>query len=129
MEAIGVLGVGALGAAIVTGLCEDVDDAPEVLLSPRNATIAAGLAERFPTVAVAPDNQAVVDGSPAVILCVRPQIAHDVLSPLRFHADRVVVSAMAGVSVTTLEALVAPATDVARVIPLPGILERLTPPR
>lgn len=41
----GVLGVGAIGAAIVTGLCEDVDDAPKVLLSPRNAEVAAGLAE------------------------------------------------------------------------------------
>jgi hypothetical protein len=30
----GVLGVGAIGAAIVTGLCENVDDAPNVLLSP-----------------------------------------------------------------------------------------------
>jgi hypothetical protein len=29
-----VLGVGAIGAAIVTGLSEDVDDAPKVLLSP-----------------------------------------------------------------------------------------------
>ena len=42
--AYGVLGVGAIGAAIVTGLCEDVDEAPEVLLSPRNAEVAAGLA-------------------------------------------------------------------------------------
>jgi pyrroline-5-carboxylate reductase len=47
--AYGVLGVGAIGAAIVTGLCENVEDAPEVLLSPRNAGIAAGLAQRFAT--------------------------------------------------------------------------------
>ena len=76
----GVLGVGALGAAIVTGLCEDVDDAPEVLLSPRNAEIAAGLAQRFPTVEVAADNQAVVDGAAVVIVCVRPQVAETVLA-------------------------------------------------
>ena len=46
------------------------------------------------------------------------------LSELRFPADRVVVSAMAGVSVATLEALVAPATDIARVIPLPSVARR-----
>ena len=46
----GVLGVGAIGAAIVTGLCDDVDDAPRVLLSPRNAEITAGLAQRFAAV-------------------------------------------------------------------------------
>lgn len=120
----GVLGVGAIGAAIVTGLCENVDEAPEVLLSPRNAEIAAGLAQRFATVAVAADNQAVVDGAEVVLVCVRPQVAQAVLSELRFPADRVVISAMAGVQVKTLQRLVAPATDVARVIPLPSVARR-----
>jgi pyrroline-5-carboxylate reductase len=127
--AYGVLGVGAIGAAIVTGLCETVADPPRVLLSPRNAEIAAGLAQRFATVDVAPDNQAVVDGARVVIVCVRPQVAQPVLGELRFPADGVVISAMAGVSVTALKRLVAPATDVARVIPLPSVARRagLTP--
>jgi pyrroline-5-carboxylate reductase len=127
--AYGVLGVGAIGAAIVTGLCEDVDDPPGVLLSPRNAEIAAGLAQRFASIDVAPDNQAVVDGAQVVIVCVRPQVAQSVLAELRFAADRVVISAMAGVSVNALQRLVAPATDVARVIPLPSVARRdgLTP--
>jgi pyrroline-5-carboxylate reductase len=91
--ACGVLGVGAIGAAIVTGLCEDVEEAPKVLLSPRNAGIAAGLAQRFASVDVAADNQAVVDGAPVVIVCVRPQVAQAVLAELHFPADRVVISA------------------------------------
>jgi pyrroline-5-carboxylate reductase len=119
-----VLGVGAIGAAIVTGLCEDVDEAPRVLLSPRNVEIAGGLAESFASVDVAPDNQAVVDGAPVVIVCVRPQVAQTVLAELRFPADRVVISAMAGVPVNSLQRLVAPATDVARVIPLPSVARR-----
>ena len=122
--AYGVLGVGAIGAAIVTGLCENVDDAPDVLLSPRNAGIAASLAQRFATVDVAADNQAVVDGAPVVIVCVRPQVAQAVLAELRFPADRVVVSTMAGVPVNAIQRLVAPATDVARVIPLPSVARR-----
>jgi pyrroline-5-carboxylate reductase len=116
--------VGAIGAAIVTGLCEDVDEAPRVLLSPRNVEIAGGLAESFASVDVAPDNQAVVDGAPVVIICVRPQVAQTVLAELRFPADRVVISAMAGVPVNSLQRLVAPATDVARVIPLPSVARR-----
>lgn len=68
----GVLGVGSIGAAIVTGLCENVDEAPKVLLSPRNARISAGLARRFATVDVASDNQAVVDGARVVLVCVGP---------------------------------------------------------
>jgi pyrroline-5-carboxylate reductase len=120
----GVLGVGAIGAAIVTGLCEGVDDPPHVLLSPRNAELAAALAARFPTVEVAPGNQAVVDGAEVVLVCVRPQIADAVLTELRFPAGRVVVSAMAGVSIEELAQLVAPATDLARVIPLPSVARR-----
>lgn len=122
--AYGVLGVGAIGAAIVTGLCENVEDAPPVLLSPRNAGIAAGLARRFATVDVAADNQAVVDRATVVIVCVRPQVAQAVLAELRFPADRVVISAMAGVPVNAIQRLVAPATDVARVIPLPSVARR-----
>ena len=120
----GVLGVGSIGGAIVTGLCEGVDEAPKVLLSPRNAGIAVGLAQRFATVEVAADNQAVVDGAPVVIVCVRPQVAQTVLAELRFPADRVVISAMAGVPVKTIQRLVAPATEVARVIPLPSVARR-----
>src|SRR5918995_6770601 len=93
----GVLGVGALGTAIVTGLCENVDDAPQMLLSPRNAETAGRLAERFASVDVAAENQALVDGAAVVIVCVRPQVAGTVLAELRFPADRVVISAMAGV--------------------------------
>jgi pyrroline-5-carboxylate reductase len=122
--AYGVLGVGAIGAALVTGLCENVEEAPEVLLSPRNAEIAAALAKRFATVDVAADNQAVVDGAEVVILCVRPQDAQPVLAELRFPADRVVISAMAGVPVAALQRLVAPATEIARVIPLPSVARR-----
>ena len=78
---------------------------------------------------MATGNQAVVDGAQVVIVCLRPQDARAALAELRFPADRVVVSAMAGVPVTTLQRLVAPATDVARVIPLPLVArhEGITP--
>lgn len=120
----GVLGVGAIGAAIVRGLCENVDDAPRVLLSPRNATLAPELAQRFPTVEVGADNQAVVDGAPVVIVCLRTEHAEAVLEGLRFPADRVVISAMASVPLDELQRLVAPATEVARSIPFPAVARR-----
>jgi pyrroline-5-carboxylate reductase len=64
----GILGVGEIGAAIVTGLCADVDDAPRILLSPRNARRSADLAARYPSVSVAPDNQSVASRSAVVVL-------------------------------------------------------------
>jgi pyrroline-5-carboxylate reductase len=120
----GVLGVGAIGTAIVTGLCEEVDDAPRVLLSPRSAETTATLAERFDTVEIAADNQAVVDGASVVIVCLPPEDAETELARLRFAAGLAVLSAVAGVSVQAIQRNVAPATNVARVIPLPSVASR-----
>jgi pyrroline-5-carboxylate reductase len=116
--------VGAIATAIVTGLCDGVAEAPPVVLSPRNAERAAGLAARLPSVRVASDNQAVVDASDVVVVCLLPADAADVLAGLDFRADQAVVSAVAGLPVAHLAELVAPAADVARSIPLPAVATR-----
>ncbi len=116
-----VLGVGALAEAIVSGLCEGVAAPPTIVLSPRSAARSARLAERFPTVRVAADNQAVVDAAGVVIVSVRPQDAADVLSPLAFRSGQSIVSVMAGMSLDDLAPLVSPAAELARSIPMPAV--------
>jgi pyrroline-5-carboxylate reductase len=120
----GVLGVGSIASAIVSGLCDGVTEPPEIVLSPRNAERAAELAARFPSVRVAGDNQQVVDDSDVVVVCLLPVHAAEVLAGLRFRGDHAVVSAMAGVPVAQLAGLVAPATDIARSIPVPAVATR-----
>jgi len=120
----GIIGVGAIGAAIVTGLCEGVRDAPAVVLSPRNATRAADLAARFRNVRVAKTNQEAIDAASVVLLCIRPQEARSVLGDLKFSSAQGVVSMMAGISIETLQQLVAPAQSIARAIPLPAVAAR-----
>ncbi|QWF24481.1 NAD(P)-binding domain-containing protein [Nocardioides sp. LMS-CY] len=124
MTTYGVLGVGSIATAIVTGLCDGVPEPPVVVLSPRNAARAADLAARFPSVRVAADNQAVVDAGDVVLVCLRPADAAGVLDGLRFRTRHAVVSAVAGLSVGRLAELVAPATDIARSIPLPAVATR-----
>lgn len=120
----GFLGVGAIAEAIVTGLCDDSTDAPTILLSPRNAARAAELAARYASVAIASDNQTLVDRVSVLVVCVRPQDAPRVLDELRFDADQAIVSVMAGVSSSRIAELVAPATNLARAIPLPAVERR-----
>jgi pyrroline-5-carboxylate reductase len=120
----GVLGVGEIATAIVTGLCEGVEAPPGVLLSPRNPERAAALAARHPSVSVAADNQALIDGSSVLVLAIRPQDVHAILGPLRFRHDQPVISLLAGVSLAELAVLVAPADDLARAIPLPPVARR-----
>lgn len=123
MTTYGVLGVGSIAEAIVTGLCSG-DGPPEVVLSPRNAERSERLAARFPTVRVAGDNQSVVDAAEVVVVCLLPRHADDVLGGLAFRPGHRVVSAVAGLSTERLGRLVAPATDVARSVPLPAVATR-----
>jgi pyrroline-5-carboxylate reductase len=121
--AYGVLGVGALASAIVTGLCEGVEHPPAIVLSPRNGDTAAHLAGRFESVSVAADNQAVVDAADLVFVTLRRAHA-DVLGELTWRPDQVVVSATAGLPLDRLGELVAPAHQVARAVPMPAVATR-----
>ena len=119
---LGVIGVGAIGAAIVSGLSES-NDPPEILLSPRSTEVVAKLAASYPNVRVADGNQAVVEQSTVVLLCVRPSDARRVMAELRFQ-EQSLISVMAGVSLKILRELAAPAKDIVRAIPLPSVAVR-----
>jgi pyrroline-5-carboxylate reductase len=124
MTVFGIIGVGSIASAIVTGLCEDVGEPPQVVLSPRGQARSSDLAARFRTVTIASTNQKVIDQSDVVVLCVLPHQAEEVLGQLAFRETRGVVSAMAGVHLTVLQNLVFPARDIARSIPAPAVATR-----
>lgn len=111
-----VIGVGSIAEAIVTGLCE-APAPPSVVLSPRSRKRTARLAERYPTVRVATDNQAAASGAGTVLLCLRPQDAGDTLASLRLAPEQRVISVMASVSAARVAELVGPVAEISRAIP------------
>lgn len=121
---LGIIGVGAIAQAIVTGLCGGTHDPPSILLSPRGRARAGSLAARYPSVRVAQHNEAVVAHSETVLICLRPQGVRAVLRDLDFRPNQAVVSVMAGVSVVDLSSLVAPAKMQGRAVPLPAVARR-----
>jgi pyrroline-5-carboxylate reductase len=121
---IGIVGVGAIAEAIVTGLCEGEDTPASIHLSPRSALRGSRLAARYRSVRVVDSNQAVVERADVVLLCVRPQDAPGALSDLVFRPEQAVISVMAGVPLDALRALVAPAGVLVRAIPLPAVARR-----
>ncbi|MFJ2770427.1 NAD(P)-binding domain-containing protein [Streptomyces sp. NPDC087300] len=123
VESIGIIGVGELGRAVVEGLSDGVEDAPEIHLSPRGARAAAELSQRYPNARVCADNQDVVDRSELVIIAVRPQ-DRAALAGLRVDADKIVVSAVAGVGIDELRRTLGTEAPVVRTIPLPTVRER-----
>jgi pyrroline-5-carboxylate reductase len=96
-------------------------------LSPRNAAVAANLASQFDQVSVAGSNQEVLDCSEIVVLAVRPQVAAEVLSGLRFSSNQTVISLVAGFPTRRIAELVTPAVNIWRAIPLPSVAQRRSP--
>ena len=123
---LGFVGTGAITRAIVTGLSSASAKQP-IRLSPRNANIASELASRFPGVSVASSNQDVLDGSDIVVLAVRPQVAANVVSELRFRPEHHVISVISTLSLASISVLVAPAAKVTKAIPLPSVAQRQGP--
>ena len=123
MTTYGVLGVGAIAKAIVTGLCADVADPPTIVLSPRGTATSAELAARFATTRVASGNQAVLDAADVVLVCL-PVARADLLGELTWRPEHVVVSATAALGMPRLLELVAPATTACRCVPMPPVADR-----
>ena len=121
---LGIVGVGAIAEAIITGLCEGRTTDTSIHLSPRGAARASRLAARYPSVHVADSSQAAVERADVVLLCVRPQDAPAALSDLSFQARQAVISVMAGIPIGALRTLVGPAEVIVRAIPLPAVARR-----
>jgi len=124
---LGFVGTGTITASIVTGLCGAPGVSNRIWLSPRNADVAARLAATCPQATVAASNQQVLDQSDIVLLAVRPQIANDVIGPLRFRPEHRVISLVATFSRDRIAALVAPATAISCAVPQPTVAARLGP--
>lgn len=114
---LGFIGCGEITAAMVRGLA---GQGHRILVSPRNAAVAATLAAEVPGVTIAPNEQVVAD-SDVVFLCLLARVADEVLPGLPFRADQSVISVMVDAPLAKLRSLCAPATDIAITIPLPPI--------
>ena len=116
---LGFIGTGTITAHMVRGLKTSTLANWPIIVSPRGEKLAAELA-LLPGVAVGASNQAVLNQADVVILAVRPQVAEAVVKPLKFHADRPLISLVAGLHIATL-AEWTDAKEIARAIPLPFV--------
>lgn len=104
---IGVLGVGALAEALISGV--QASNAPfEWYLSPRSAERVARL-KHLDGVHVADDNATVLNSCQTVLVGVRPQHLDDLTQSLQLTPKHHVISLVAGVDLSTLERAFYPA--------------------
>ncbi|KIC41506.1 pyrroline-5-carboxylate reductase [Ruegeria sp. ANG-R] len=117
MSRIGLIGTGHIAAPIARLMASKGHD---IHVTSRNAQISEALKAELGVGVGTP--QEVIDASDIVFLCLRPQIAAEVLQPLTFRAGQQIVSVMAAVSENQLATLCAPASEFVQTIPL-GFLQ------
>ena len=124
---VGIIGLGIVGQAVATGLCEIPDMELKLLVSERTKEKSAALAARYPDrVEVSADNQDIVDRSDWVVLAVLPRQAEPVLEGLRFHPGQKFISLVPTLSLKRAAELTGlPA--VFDVLPMPFCAKHLGP--
>ena len=126
---LGFIGTGGIASAMVRGFCASSDFSGRINLTVhKNREKADALKELFPErISVHESNQAAVDGSDVVFICVLPQQHEAVVRALRFRADQRVMHITGGAKLADSLALYAPAKSAARAIPLPFAARRTGP--
>jgi len=115
MITLGVVGTGQFAAYFIAALRRGGYDG-KVLLSPRNADIASTLAHNHGCV-VAASAEEVLAGADVVLVSVRPEHAEVALANLRWERRHTVLSAMAGIRLDDLRALLPGAGGVHLIMP------------
>lgn len=118
-QRIAVLGGGKMGETLIRALLDAGAVEPErVVATTGHAASRDRLAQRLP-IEVGLDNRAAVEGADLVLLCVKPQMAATVLGPLGdvLTAEQLLVSILAGVTLSALEHRLAAAVPVVRAMP------------
>lgn len=119
----GFIGTGVITEAIVTGLLKQEGAAHEFLLSERSHAVSSRLAASSAQVQVTADNQEIVDRAEILFLAVLPQVAEEVIQPLKFRAGQKVASLIATVTHERLQQWIGEDVELTRAIPLPAVAE------
>ncbi|MEU9076700.1 pyrroline-5-carboxylate reductase [Kitasatospora sp. NPDC004745] len=121
-QKIAFLGTGKIGEALLSGLLRAGKDPADVLVTARRPERAAELAARHGVVVVS--NAEAAKLADTLILAVKPQDMGSLLEELAPHvaADRLVISAAAGVPTAWFEERLAAGTPVVRVMPNTPVL-------
>ena len=124
---LGFIGTGNITAAIITGLCTDSTPPGEIWVSPRSKAMSEKLSQIYGCVRPGETNQAVIDHTDIIFLAFLPGQEKKILPSLSFREDQVIVTLLAGVPISTIQPLVAPAREIIRAIPLPCTALRTGP--
>jgi len=124
---LGFIGTGKITSSVVTGICSSKISFKKIILSPRNRNIAKKLKRKFKKVAIAKNNQEIVNSCNWIFLAVTPTVGNKIIKNLKFKSGQTIVSFISTMTLSQLKKAIKVKAKIFRAIPLPPISLRKGP--
>ena len=124
---LGFIGTGKITSSVVTGICGSKIPYKNIILSPRNRSIAQKLKKKYRKVSIAKNNQQIVNSCNWIFLAVTPPVGQKIIKNLKFKSNQTIVSFISTMTVPQLKKAIKVKANIFRAIPLPPISLRKGP--
>ena len=124
---LGFIGTGKITSSVVAGICDSKISFKKIILSPRNKNIAKKLKRKFKKVAIAKNNQEIVNSCNWIFLAVTPTVGNKIIKNLNFKSSQTIVSFISTMTLPQLKKAIKVKAKIFRAIPLPPISLRKGP--
>ena len=118
---LGFVGTGNISSDVIRGICNSKISFKKIIVSPRNRNRAKKLKKEFKKVAIAKNNQEVIDKSDWVFLGVLPEVGEKILPKLNFRSKQTIVSFISTLNYAQLKKIIKKNVKIVRAIPMPPI--------
>jgi len=124
---LGFIGTGKITSSVVTGICRSKISFKKIIISPRNRNIAKKLKRKFRKVAIAKNNQEIVNSCNWIFLAVTPTVGNSIIKYLKFKSSQTIISFISTMTLPQLKKVIKVKAKIFRAIPLPPISLRKGP--
>ena len=124
---LGFIGTGKITSSVVTGICGSKIPYKNIILSPRNRSIAQKLKKKYRKVSIAKNNQQIVNSCNWIFLAVTPPVGQKIIKNLKFKSNQTIVSFISTMTLPQLKKAIKVKANIFRAIPLPPISLRKGP--
>ena len=118
---LGFIGTGKIASAVINGVCSSKISFNKIYISPRNKLIAQQLKKKFKKIAVAKNNQEIVNKCEWVFLSITPNVGNKIIKNLKFKSSQTIISFISTIKLNQLKKAIKVKAKIVRAIPLPPI--------
>ena len=118
---LGFIGTGKIASSVITGICKSEISYKKIIISSRNKKISQNLKKKFKKIAIAQNNQQIVDNCDWVFLSVTPSVGKKIIKDLSFSSNQTIISFISTITLSQLKKAIKVKAKIVRAIPLPPI--------